>query len=623
MDDQSQKSNLDPLTNLPLKKEEEIKISEPTTSAQEGKEVFKDKPFIPKKEEKQEPVFSSPEPPRAANLVGETEKQPFPASSLPPSGLREEKGDVLAQARLAQKKEEELLLKEEEEKEAIKPLIKPEAQPKTTPGLPLPHTGDQKQPEVTAQDQAPVIPTFVAPQAPPPPVVEKPVEKKSFFSFLPNPVLIVLGVLLLVLLGIVVFKLVGREKPSSSGGEVNLTYWGLWEPASVMQGVIAQFEKEHPEIKVAYKMQSPQEYKARLQNALNSGSGPDIFRFHPTWISLLSKQLEPVPEEIAQKLGLETNYFPVVKKAVSLNSRYYALPLGVDTLALYYNKDLLQKVGGELPRTWWGLQKLAQEITQKSESGKITTAGVALGTTNNVDHFADIIGLMLLQNGADPGKPDQLTQDVLQYYTLFAGKNKVWDKTLPSSTIQFASGKLGFYFAPSWRYFELKAQNPGLNFGIAQVPQLPESREIDFEAAEAGEGELTNITWASFWVEGVSAQSAYQKEAWQFLEYLASAEGLRQFYQAASQVRDFGEIYPLTNLASELTTNPYLEPLVKQAQSADYWYLCSDTYDAGPNDLVIKYYEDALNSFAESGPSNEALETLQAGVSQLVEQYKL
>ena len=588
MDDNQPSSNTDSLNSNQKPEEKEIKI--PDAPAQEEKGDFKDIPF--KKEEQEE-----------------SKPAPLPWEPTP---------DPLSQALLAQKKEDDLL--EEGEGGEVIPLIRPEEQLQADPGpvlvKPQPGLG-------SGQEEAPVIPLFVPPESPPPPVAPQEPAKKSSLSFLPKPVLIGLGALLLFLLILGISKLFSKKESAPAGEPVTLTYWGLWEPEPVMGGVIAQFEKDHPNIKISYKMQSPKEYKARLQNALNSGQGPDIFRIHATWLPLLSKELEEVPSAVAQKLGLESNYFPVVTKAISFNKRFYALPLEVDTLALFYNKDLLKEVGGQLPRTWWGLQKLAKEITKTTESGKITIAGVALGTTNNVDHFSDIIGLMLLQNEADPGKPDQLVKDVLQYYTLFSSKDKVWDKTLPNSTTQFASGKLGFYFAPSWRYFEIKAQNPGLNFGIAKVPQLPESREIDFEAAEAGEGELTNIAWASFWVEGVASSSKNKAAAWEFLGYLASAEGLRHFYQAASQVRDFGEIYPLTNLAGELTTNPYLEPFVKQAENADFWYLSSDTHDASLNDLMIKYYEDALNSFAKSGPNNEALETLQLGVGQLVEQYQL
>ncbi len=617
MDDQTLKNDSNPSFDQIPKKEEEIKISEPTVSAQEDQKGLQTNPQEEKKVFQAEPAKPqlAANPPQE-NLPIVAEEAAKPAFSSPSVA---EEADSLRAAILAQKKEDELL--EEPGEEGPRPLIKPEEQPRADPGFPV--KAAEPQAMTSGEAQAPVIPPFVAPpQAPLP--VESVSAKKGPFSFLPKPLLVGLGVLLLGLVIFGAFKLLGKEKVVPSGEQTTLTYWGLWEPEPVVQGVIAQFEKEHPEIKIDYKMQSPQEYKARLQNALNSASGPDIFRFHPTWLSLMEKQLEPVPETVSQKLGLESNYFPVVKKAISLKERYYALPLEVDTLALYYNKDLLNEVGGKLPRTWWGLQELAKQITKTNENEQITTAGVALGTTNNVDHFSDIIGLMLLQSKADLLKPDFRTEEVLEYYTFFAKKDRVWDKTLPSSTIQFASGKLGFYFAPSWRYFEIKAQNPGLNFGIAKVPQLPESREIKLEAAEAGEGELTSVTWGSFWIEGVSVKSPHKKEAWEFLSFLASAEGLRQFHLAASQVRDFGEIYPLTNLAGELTTNPYLEPFVKQAENADFWYLCSETHDAGPNDLMIKYYEDALNTFSEpGGATTETLETLRAGVGQLVEQYKL
>jgi len=478
-------------------------------------------------------------------------------------------------------------------------------------------------------DPVEIEPFVQPPVAPLPPTEDSPEESKHASGEfrrapLPKPVLFLMGGLLLVGLFFGLFKFFTRGRSTAPGKEVELTYWGLWEPNSVMNGVIVQFEADHPGIKIKYEMRSPRGYKAKLQNALNGGEGPDIFRLHHTWAPLLSKEMSPVPGPIKEKLGLETNYFSVITRALQYQGCYYALPLMTETLALYYNKDLLDQVGGKLPRTWWGLQKLAKQITKTSADDRISTAGVALGTTNNVDHFSDIIGLMILQDGGNPAKPDERVENVLKYYTQFATKDKVWDETLPNSTLQFAAGKLGFYFAPSWRYHEIKAANPGLNFGISTVPQLPESREIDWEAAEAGEAELTNINWASFWVEGVSVNSPYQEQAWEFLGYLASAEGLGLFHQVASQLRDFGEIYPLKSLANnELSANPYLTPFIKQSESAQWWYLCSFTHDDSLNDGMIKYYGDAINEFSTGHGSTDTMETLQSGVNQLLERHRI
>ena len=116
-------------------------------------------------------------------------------------------------------------------------------------------------------------------------------------------------------------------------------------------------------------------------------------------------------------------------------------------------------------------------------------------------------------NGADLRNPtNKLAADALLFYTLTSRSDRVWDETLPNSTQAFASEKVAMYFAPSWRINDLKAINPNLDFGVLPVPQLPNS----------------TITWASYWVEGVSASSENQQAAWQFLKFISQKESLEK-----------------------------------------------------------------------------------------------
>jgi ABC-type glycerol-3-phosphate transport system substrate-binding protein len=226
---------------------------------------------------------------------------------------------------------------------------------------------------------------------------------------------------------------------------------------------------------------------------------------------------------------------------------------------------------------------------------------------------------MIYQNGGDPSNPDSLVEEVLQYYLKFKNGIEVWDETLPSSTVAFAQEKLAFYFGPSWRMFNFNEANPNLNFGVTTVPQLPSLPGTEWEDAEQGSAELTDIGWLSFWVEGVSGGSKYQEEAWQFLEFLASKEGMQKLYTAQSQIRQFGEIYPRKDLSQNLT-EPYLKPFVDQADTGETWYLASSTHDgSGINSRVIKYYGDALNSL-DQGETN-VVETLSSGIQQVLSQY--
>lgn len=426
--------------------------------------------------------------------------------------------------------------------------------------------------------------------------------------------------LALIIVAFLIFKLLTSKTETTDS--VTIDYWGLWEPKPVIDGIIAQFEEEHPGVKVNYIQQDKEDFRARLQSSFSRGDGPDIFRFHNTWLPMLKNDLASLPETLVNDLSLKDDYFPIVSTSVEQNGVYYGVPLMIDTLALYYNKDILSRANKSPPRTWWGLENLAKELTVRPNQ-KITIAGAALGSVGNVDHWSDIVGLMIYQNGGDPAEPDELTEDVIKYYLRFKNSARVWDDSLPSSTTAFANGNLAFYFGPSWRIFNFQDANPNLNFGVTTVPQLPKLRDTDWEAAERGEAELTNINWATFWLEGVWLKGQHQEEAWQFLQFLGSSETLQKLYTAQSQVRSFGELYPRKSLAESLKQDPLTSPFVSQAQTAESWYLSSFTHDSGINQRIIKYYEDAVNAFEKPSGGTKALETLNSGVRQILNQYNV
>ena len=410
--------------------------------------------------------------------------------------------------------------------------------------------------------------------------------------------------ILLVLAGLAIYKFVlpRFQKPK----EVTLTYWGLWESETVMKGVLDEWEKKNPNIKVNYIQQSPKEYRERLQSALARNQGPDIFRYHISWMPMLKNEVAPIPSDVMTTADFESTYYPVIKENLRLGTSYVGLPLGMDTLALFYNEDIFQAAGKTPPTSWDQLRQTAIELTTHDESGRIQTAGVALGTTSNVEHWSDILGLMMLQNGVDLANPtSQLAQDALIYYTIFNKTDNVWNETLPSSTIAFATGKVAMYFGYSWDIFELKNINPNLKFKVVEIPQLPD----------------TEVNWASFWVEGVSKRSQASKESWEFLKFLSSKETLQKLYQTQSQTRLFGELYPRMDMAGLLSTNNLVIPFITQASQAKTWYLCSRTHDNGINDRMIKYFEDAVNGINSGNSSDDVLSITAQGVSQLLSQY--
>jgi len=440
-------------------------------------------------------------------------------------------------------------------------------------------------------------------------------EEESKLGGLKKILPVVLGLILIIALVFLFVKVLlpRAQKPK----EITLTYWGLWEPENIMGGVLADWAKTHPDIKINYSRQSPKEYRERLQSALARGDGPDIFRFHITWVPMLKNELDPVPAEVMSASQLETTFYPVAKDNLRSGVSFLGIPLEVDTLALFYNQEIFQAAGKTPPTSWDELRKLALELTTHDETGRIQTAGVALGTTGNIDHWPDILGLMMFQNGADLTSPATCTQqaggqvclgqDALNFYTVFNKTDRVWDETMPASTLAFATGKVAMYFGFSWDVFEIKNINPNLDFRIVPVPQLPG----------------TNLAWASFWAEGVAKKSKHSKEAWEFMKFLSSKETMEKLYQAESQTRFFGEPYSRVEMASLITGDSMVAPFVNQAGKAKTWYLCSRTFDNGINDKIIKYFEDAVNSLNSGKTTKEALETTTSGVAQILSQYGL
>jgi len=451
------------------------------------------------------------------------------------------------------------------------------------------------QPEIPERNPIPSPIPSELPSAPPP---------SMFFKILK----ISLG--LVIVLGIIlaIYNLILPKFFPAKINQAKLTYWGLQEDAVVVVPIITDFEKEHPNIKIEYSKEDLGQYKDKLVTRIKNGNGPDIFRFHNTWVSELSDLLLPLPNSVISKEDFSKNYYPVAKTDLIKNGAIYGIPLQIDTLNLYINRDLFQAAGLTAPTTWMDFVNYAKQLTVKDENNNIKTAGAAMGTFSNITHAPDIISMLFVQNGVDLSNMSsnlQAAGDALNFYSSFAmPKANVWDDTLDQSIKAFAAGSLAMYFGYSWDFFTIKSMNPNLSFDIYQVPSLPGQ----------------NITIASYWVEGISSKTKHQKEAILFMQYLASKETAQKLFAEESKTRNFGEPHARVDL-SESLSNSVSYPFVQSAPSAVSSFFVDGTYDSGLNSKANGYLNTAVDSILKGTASQEAAETLYKGVSQALKQY--
>lgn len=434
---------------------------------------------------------------------------------------------------------------------------------------------------------------------------------------LPKPIkigLIAGGVILglLLLFGIITF--IGSLFPKGSQ-KANLTYWGLWEDQSVMQSVINDFQRENPNITITYIKEDPKDYSQRLLTRVANGTGPDIFRYHDSWVPMLSSILTPLSTSVIAPSDFVKSYYPVAASDLIQNGAIYGIPLEVDTLALFTNDDLLHKANIKPPTTWTDFISDAKALTVKDGSGKIETAGAALGTFDNITHAPDIISLLFAQNGADVRnleKTSQNASDALTFYTSFAKgvsndqNSNVWDNTLDPSMTAFSKGALAMYFGYSWDVFAIKALNPNLKFTISAVPHLPERQ----------------MTVSSYWAEGVSNKSLHQKEAFLFMKYLARKDVQQKLYSEEVKLRLFGEPYSRVDLGPTLKDNPLVYPFISQANNSVSTFFAGDTQDTtGINAQMNAYLGNAVRSILINTSPDSAVSTLSQGVTQVLQKY--
>lgn len=390
---------------------------------------------------------------------------------------------------------------------------------------------------------------------------------------------------------------------------VHLTYWGLWEPEAVYETVIADYQRDHPGVTITYTKQSPINYRDRLTSAFSREDGPDIARIHNTWVPMFRTQLAPVPADVYSLSAFRSTFYPTASSDLVLGGKPMAIPLEIDTLILFANEDIFTLGNAAYPTTWDEFRETAKKLTVRN-GGRVQTAGAALGTAVNIDHWQDIVDLMMLQAGVDlnTSANSDSAQKALEYYTTFMSIDRVWDETMDSSTLAFSQGKVALYFGPSWRYFDIMALNPNLKVKMLPVPQLPAADPVNF---------------ASYWVEGVSAKSKHPKEAFAFLKYLSSKDVLTKLYAAQTTIRGFGEPYSRVDMAPLLTSDPRAGVVVNAAPAAQSWYLASFTNDGdtGINSRVGQYYLDAVNTTKRGGGYAGALDTVKSGLDQVLGDY--
>lgn len=388
------------------------------------------------------------------------------------------------------------------------------------------------------------------------------------------------------------------EEQKASVQPITLNYWTVFHDAQMLRTFAAEYQQIRPYVKVNVLPLRYEEFEEKFVTALADDVGPDVVSMHTRWIREHAGRLSAMPPSITVaniqiKQGLqsqtiiteetkqlptagsiEKNYVSTVAKDVIIDGGVYGLPLALDTLALYYNKDLMHASGiPQPPTTWDQLLDAVKKATKFDAQGNIVQHGIALGTGNNIEHAPDMLALLLMQNqvtitkdglvtfanGLEKATPNHPVLQTLRFYTDFARPTKEaysWNEQKTGARQAFELGQSVFYIGFAFDYTQIKARAPQRNIDVVPIPQLAPTTP-------------TNV--ANYWVESVVKKSPHQNESWDFVRYITSPENVRRYTAATRQPT------PLLAQITEQLEDPLFAPFVSQVLTAENWYRGRDS----------------------------------------------
>ncbi len=397
---------------------------------------------------------------------------------------------------------------------------------------------------------------------------------------------------------------------------VNLVYWRTEDERGDFSSIINGFQDLYPNISITYKQIKKEEYSQKLLEAWAEDKGPDIFSIPNTWLGKYkgkivhlplnsqfslpkkikvgdikkTKKIVKEPVKVPSLRNLQKRYVGTVfENILEDQEKLYGLPLSLDTIVMYYNRDILDSNGiPTVPSTWREFVNDVKLLTLQDRNGNFIQSGTALGSATNIEYSTDILSLLMMQNGAsmvnesgqanfDRSLPSDRSyypgQEAMDFYTSFSNPAQArysWNQNMPNAFDTFISGRLGFLFGYSDYLKKIKQQAPKLNFDIAQVPQISDS--------------LKNINYAKFPIEVVSKTSSHQREAWAFLLYASQQDNVKSYLDKAKRPTAHRQ------LIEDQLEDFDLAPFANQVLTAQSWY-------KGLNyDLVKETFNSMINS---------------------------
>lgn len=345
------------------------------------------------------------------------------------------------------------------------------------------------------------------------------------------------------------------KKTVSESSEVRLEFWNTMEgpEASIMPELIKIFEEKNPGILVDSKKVDFYKAREKFKESIKAGSGPDLMRADRFWLTDFVEQ--SVVAEIKGSTIKEEleDMVPVAKGVVTHRGKYWAMPISVDCLAMFYNKKHFKEKGLKVPKDFDEFTAAAAKLTDPSR-GRYGFFIYPNGWYFE-PFFFGFGGQYFSPSGKLAIKSDHAKKAMEYLLHLKDTLHVVPPVNLRSNSYltminSFKSGQVSLIFTGPWAIRSVidgsAFKDDNSNLGIAPIPEGP-------HGTFSPTGCQTLV---------ISKNSKHFNQALKFLRYMFSKE-----VQMKLSIVNFGLPARRTVFAApELKRDPYLQTFIRQLQ---------------------------------------------------------
>jgi trehalose/maltose transport system substrate-binding protein len=334
----------------------------------------------------------------------------------------------------------------------------------------------------------------------------------------------------------------------------------------------------------------------------------DLYQTDVIWAPQLAEHFVDLTA-IAKDLAPQ--HFPSIIESQTVDGKLVALPIFTDAPALYYRKDLLEKHGVAVPKTWQELTEAAKKVQDaEREAGAKDMWGFVFQGNAYEGLTCDALEWVKSNGGGQIVEPDGTISINNEKAAAALELAKSWIGTIsPEGVLSYQEEESrgvwqtgNAVFMRNWPYaYSLGNGDDSAVKGKFGVTTLP-----------SGGGDNKSAATLGGWNVAVSKYGKNQEAAIDLAMYLAGAEAQKTRTLIASNLPTIQALYEDKDIAEKQPIIPQWKEVFLQAVPRP-----SAPTKGKYNEVSSKFWSAVHQTLSGSGTAQENLEVLEADLTDL------